>query len=52
MKCIKKLILMMIPVIFLVGCSTSGMNDKNVSKEAIERNTITKVQNDVNVIID
>ena len=26
---------MMIPVIFLVGCSTSGMNDKNVSKEAI-----------------
>ena len=37
MKCIKKLILMMIPVIFLVGCSTSGMNDKNVSKEAIER---------------
>ena len=52
MKCIKKLILMMIPVIFLVGCSTSGMNDKNVSKEAIERNTMTKVQNDVNVIMD
>ena len=52
MKCIKKLILMMIPVIFLAGCSTSGMNDKNVSKEAIERNTMTKVQNDVNVIMD
>ena len=34
MKCIKKLILMMIPVIFLVGCSTSGMNDKNVFKRS------------------
>lgn len=52
MKCIKKLILIMIPVMFLVGCSVSGMNDKNVSKEAIERNTMTKVQNDVNVIMD
>ena len=33
MKCIKKLILMMIPVIFLVGCSTSGMNDKMFQKK-------------------
>ncbi|WP_455544565.1 hypothetical protein [Intestinibacter sp.] len=52
MKWIKKLVLMMVPVMFLVGCSSSSIESKNVSKEAIERNTMTKVQSDVNVIMD
>ena len=43
MKYIKRLVLTMIPVVFLMGCSASNMKTKNVSKEAIERNTMTKV---------
>ena len=52
MKYIKRLVLTMIPVVFLMGCSASNMKTKNVSKEAIERNTMTKVQSDVNVIMN
>ena len=52
MKYIKKLVIMMIPVMFLAGCSSTSIDTKNVSKEAIERNTMTKVQSDVNVIMN
>lgn len=52
MRIIKKLTLMTILLTFLVGCSNSDINSKKPSKEAIEKNTMTKVQNDVNVIMD
>ena len=52
MRIIKNLILPIIILTFLVGCSNSDINSKKTSKEAIEKNTMTKVQNDVNVIMD
>lgn len=52
MKIIKSLVLMMIPLIFLVGCSSLNTNTDNISKKAIERKTMTKVQSDVNVIME
>lgn len=52
MKIMKKLILTIMLLTFLVGCSNSNINSKKTSKEAIEKNTMTKVQNDVNVIMD
>lgn len=52
MKYIKKLIFIIMPVIFLIGCSNLGINNQQLSEEAIQRSTMTKVQNDVNVIMD
>lgn len=52
MNHIKKLVLTIIPIIFLIGCSASNIETKSISKEAIERNTMTKVQSDVNVIMN
>lgn len=51
MKNIRNLLLT-IPLIFIVGCSSANINSNDVSKEAIQKNTMTKVQNDVNVIMD
>lgn len=52
MKFIKNLFLMIIILTFLVGCSSSNISSKKLSKEAIQKKTMTKVQNDVNVIMD
>ena len=42
MRIIKNLILPIIILTFLVGCSNSDINSKKPSKEAIEKNTMTK----------
>lgn len=52
MKYIKKMVFVLMMTMLLVGCSAPGASNQMVSKEALERGTMTKVQNDVNVIMD